>query len=466
MRAALAGTTSRREALLRLAGISASISCSVNCSSGPSASAPTPTPLSLSPYAYFTADSLTPASTWTDLSGNGRHATKGTAPYTPLVVTGVHGGRSVVRTCTADNTTTRNPLYLASSGSTFYSLPSFGLGPNTTIWYLGRSGVWTGSGSIGGIVNVGPGGAFVAAPCGSGANWGSYLAGARPSSYDAWNWRSRTARFTNYNNVVFRTDGVEETNTTGTAWANGAAGLFGFADASLPHTGELMEVAIFNRILTPSECLVLDNYAAQYRRNFVMFHGNSLTAGNGTTNADLKQYAQQVRTLMNASFDGICRGLGGYTTPQLITDATTNCDPFICKALPGGNANAGNLTNIFVGWEGRNDVVVAGASGSTAYNNLVTYYNARKAAGWTVVAMTVLPSTSLSEADRTTINSGLRANSANYADALCDVASDTTIGQAGQNSNTTYYVDGVHCTDAGYGIVANYVKATLQTLMV
>lgn len=59
-------------------------------------------PLSLSPVAWFKAESLgladgTRVSSWTDLSGNGRHATQAAGSQQPELKTGIIGGKAVVR---------------------------------------------------------------------------------------------------------------------------------------------------------------------------------------------------------------------------------------------------------------------------------------------------------------------------------------------------------------------------------
>ena len=48
---------------------------------------------------------------------------------------------------------------------------------------------------------------------------------------------------------------------------------------------------------------------------------------------------------------------------------------------------------------------------------------------------------------------------------IADVAADTRIGDDGDEDDATYYVDGVHLNDTGYGIVAQIVADAINTLV-
>ena len=149
--------------------------------------------------------------------------------------------------------------------------------------------------------------------------------------------------------------------------------------------------------------------------------------------------------------------------------AATTIDPYYS---PGTNRT------MLIAWGGTNDLYF-GASAATAYSNIKTYAQARKNAGWRVVILSILPRTAGSppasfETDRQTVNAALLADfpiatgqtnitsGGAYADYLINIGADTTIGLAGQTTNTTYYADLVHLTNAGYAIVADYVKRAIQ----
>ena len=160
-------------------------------------------------------------------------------------------------------------------------------------------------------------------------------------------------------------------------------------------------------------------------------------------------------------------GVSGQTMTQMITTGTSNVDPLF-----------GNNTRRMIGWGGTNDLAIGGDSAATLYANIVTYANARKAAGWKVILIGILPrgagAGASFETRRTTVNASLRADFATptaftniytgaaYADYFIDLEGDADIGQSGDELNPTFYTDEIHLTNAGYAIVAGYAKNALS----
>lgn len=68
------------------------------------------------------------------------------------------------------------------------------------------------------------------------------------------------------------------------------------------------------------------------------------------------------------------------------------------------------------------------------------------------------------ETDRTTVNTWIRANWQSMADGLADIAADSTIGDAADADNTTYYGDKIHWTDAGHAVAARINLAAIRGL--
>lgn len=196
-----------------------------------------------------------------------------------------------------------------------------------------------------------------------------------------------------------------------------------------------------------------------------VFDGNSLTSGQGATGGN--DYPSQVAVILAryGSYTKYNFGVGAQTTTDMASDAATQIDTLY---------NAANPQNIVVPWEITNELYF-GTSAATAYANYVSYCQARLAAGFYVIALTVLPRSNVGtpggfETDRQAVNTSLRANWATFANALADVAADARIGDAGDETDTTYY-DGsnVHLNNAGYAIVAQLVAGkilgiTLATL--
>jgi lysophospholipase L1-like esterase len=187
----------------------------------------------------------------------------------------------------------------------------------------------------------------------------------------------------------------------------------------------------------------------------VLFDGNSLTRDVGVVNT----YPAQTMALLGlAPASYVNLGIPAFTTPLMSA-----------RAAVDARFSIDHQRLIDVAWEGRNDIVLNGASAATAYANLVSYCQARRAAGLRVVIVTLLPSTAgvpgTYEADRQTVNGLLRANWPAFADALADVGNDPVIGQATSPNNLTYYTDGIHMTETGYGIVASIVAPAIQQVL-
>lgn len=164
--------------------------------------------------------------------------------------------------------------------------------------------------------------------------------------------------------------------------------------------------------------------------------------------------------------------VAGQTVATMITNAASVVDTLY---------SVGASRTTLVVWGGTNDLYF-GADAATTYSRIVSYCNARKAAGWRVAVLTILPRTQSGipagfETERAALNALLRADAptatayskittgASYADFLVDVADDSLIGDAGDELNTTYYSsDKVHLVNAGYAIIASYVKNALILL--
>jgi lysophospholipase L1-like esterase len=192
--------------------------------------------------------------------------------------------------------------------------------------------------------------------------------------------------------------------------------------------------------------------------------GNSLTGGSGAT-AGCDYPAVMSDNLAALPF-GVWvvenLGDGGETIEDMLTSAPTEVDVLY---------DATRAHNICVVWEGCNAIGTLGYSGVELEAALETYCLARKAVGWEVVILTVLPFGGATarltyEPKRVAANALIVANWAGYADALADVAADTDIGEDGDQDNPTYYnVDMWHMTDAGYAIVAGIVQTAVEGLL-
>ena len=198
-----------------------------------------------------------------------------------------------------------------------------------------------------------------------------------------------------------------------------------------------------------------------------LFDGDSLTEGIGSTGGNT--YPAQTVAALGTHWGAINLGASSLTIVQMQARAATTVDPYYSVA---------SRRTLLIGWGGTKDLYF-GASAATTYNNIKTYAAARKAAGWRVVILSILPRSAGTppptfEADRQTVNAALLADfptatahtnitsGGAYADYLINIGADTTIGEPGDQTNPTYYADLVHLTNAGYAIVADYVKKAIQ----
>lgn len=226
------------------------------------------------------------------------------------------------------------------------------------------------------------------------------------------------------------------------------------------------------------EPLVLDNAN-------IVFDGNSLTKGDGSTVGN--DYPSQLMRLSPFATNGATMqnlGVGGQTTLNMLSDAVTQVDALFDSA---------KSNNILCVWEIRNHLVVNEPTNQYAYDKFVEYCQGRIAKGWYVVIATVLPSWDsmyrgdntvtgyqLLDSDRKEINTWLRNNYKDFAHELADLASINGIGNLGDNEPSGYvfdpnnrpglsangnYVDGTHCSDTGYGVVAGIMSEAIQRLI-
>jgi hypothetical protein len=205
----------------------------------------------------------------------------------------------------------------------------------------------------------------------------------------------------------------------------------------------------------------------------VTFNGNSFTA-----NAD---YIKRFLTVTGYNaFELQTRGVSGQTTPMMLTDATTTVFT---------KTKTWFTNDVFFVWELTNDMAVNGSDATARYNSMVTYLVALRAAVGTsakIIVATMLPrknseiTNSVRQndgnlTDDTTLNGKIRNHLVQdgYCDAICDVASDATMGiysggvaGVGEKNTTYFNVDEIHPNTTGYNYLAdNYITASIQAYL-
>lgn len=194
-------------------------------------------------------------------------------------------------------------------------------------------------------------------------------------------------------------------------------------------------------------------------------HGDSITRDQGRFN-----YVFGVRDAIVSGQGAVVsvtqRGINGISynyrwpsepyTETMITDAPISVDPARRSDIP-------SWLIVFAGTNGMN-ASLGNHSAATEYANFKTYIAARIAAGWTanrIVVVTMLPRTGFTDATRQTFNTSLAGDDGGYGYRLARVDQNTTIGDAGDDTNTTYYYDGTHPTEAGHAIIASVIYGAM-----
>ena len=195
----------------------------------------------------------------------------------------------------------------------------------------------------------------------------------------------------------------------------------------------------------------------------IVFDGDSLTNGTGSLPwnnfPNSNDFPSQVVATLDPAGTYYNVGVGGELVATMITNAPTVVD---AKLVTGAN-------NIVVFAGGTNDLDSTD-NAATTYGRIVTYCQARQAAGWKVVVMTLTPRSDAGvpgdfDTVRLSVNTSIRTNWATFANGLADIGADANMGTSGQETNTQYYNgDNVHHSPVGYAVRASYVLAALSKL--
>lgn len=151
--------------------------------------------------------------------------------------------------------------------------------------------------------------------------------------------------------------------------------------------------------------------------------------------------------------------ISGWTLAQMQADFAGSVAPFY---------SASRAKNIVVVAGGTNSLFF-GASAATTLSQYLTYCDTARGAGFKVVAATILPRTGSGvpgsyEADRQTVNAGIRAAASHY-DTLADVGASSDMGQASDAADTTKYDDGTHPQILGHVLLEPYYRAAVLSVL-
>lgn len=134
-------------------------------------------------------------------------------------------------------------------------------------------------------------------------------------------------------------------------------------------------------------------------------------------------------------------------------------------------------SQILIVWMGRNDITLYGPSaaagyGTLIYNELVTYCQARRAAGWKVVVCDAIPGDDMNtgtpattgnmETERLAFNALMAANWRTFADRFVQ---HSALNWTPSGSFAANYQDGVHPNATGQALAAAAIQAQVNTLL-
>jgi lysophospholipase L1-like esterase len=190
------------------------------------------------------------------------------------------------------------------------------------------------------------------------------------------------------------------------------------------------------------------------RPGVLVWDGGSIMRGQVPSNG--LDYPSQTTRLLRRTCVSFNSGSSNATLAGMLADAGAEVD-----ARYDGSADA----NVCIVMGGGADLA-AGRDPMDVYDDLAAYCAARRAAGFQVVVVTLLPR------DRSGFNAAcqdfhalVRTRWAEIADGLADVAADGRVGDPGDNHDLTYYLpDAVHPNDAGNEVMAAVTAPVLESL--
>jgi len=198
-----------------------------------------------------------------------------------------------------------------------------------------------------------------------------------------------------------------------------------------------------------------DGWSPFFQPGVIVWDGGSIIGRSGTA-PELDFVTQTLRQVPRT-----CESFKSITAAARIADMIAAA-PYEVDAhyRPYGDLN------VCVAHPGASDLR-HGADPGAVYEAVRVFCQGRRAAGFSVVLMTLLPAVEPAsyEASRQTYNALVRENWHEFADGLADIAADPRIGDAYDNLDQRYYAsDGVHPNSAGGAVMASIAAPAVNAL--
>ena len=234
-------------------------------------------------------------------------------------------------------------------------------------------------------------------------------------------------------------------NVQNTYMYNGKVGYASLYDVAHPAATVAANSAILKA------CMASLGVTIPAWRNWVMFEGDSITAGAAGT-----PFGYTAQTAITPYPQGIITAIPASNIANLVSREAA--DNALLQQSP--------TRNVLIVLIGANDMGDAGGA-SAFVANVKSYCLAMRAAGWSkIVVLTVLPRTFSGFNDwRNSVNALIVADSSFY-DALVRLDLDPVIGCDACAANTTYYnADGLHPNTTGENVIAADLVPVLQGVL-
>jgi lysophospholipase L1-like esterase len=282
------------------------------------------------------------------------------------------------------------------------------------------------------------------------------------------NWHMVAGIYDGTNLRVF-IDDLELATSNPSARDNFVANIFnvGSLTNSWVFPGEIAYASFYNVGHTPAQVRtqysalkgLLSTRLTLTQPDVVFFEGDSITEGASLTTPWPLGAMNALSTIKQGKNNAVS---GSVITASMGTSLGVGSLEARAAALDL-NASASRPRNVLVVLAGYNALNGGAQSAAAMVADLKAYCLARRAAGWNrIIVGTLTPATTAGiNAKRNAANALIRADTSFY-DGLADFAADSTIGTDAAASNTTYYSDGVHPTQAGANIMATIAAAVIQ----
>jgi lysophospholipase L1-like esterase len=171
-----------------------------------------------------------------------------------------------------------------------------------------------------------------------------------------------------------------------------------------------------------------------------------------------KMFAQQTQALLGRPTSLYVSATPGADLADMIAEAPTEID---ARFDPAADANVCVVQGGASDLKGGPDVV------AQVFDALRTYCQGRRAAGFQVAVVTLLPRSDISYFNeaRNSFNTLVREQWPTFADAVVDIAADPRMGDDGDNLDRTYYrPDQVHPNAEGCAVLAEDTAPVLDAL--